>query len=80
MSESDFALGFKQGRAVEHAVMLEMIEDIKAEIIHYNDKHCNSEFISVGTVFAIIDKHIGKAEIELIVTDREVKDECERVS
>ena len=64
MSESDFALGFKQGRAVEHAVMLEMIEDIKAEIIHYNDKHCNSEFISVGTVFAIIDKHIGKAESE----------------
>ena len=32
MSESDFALGFKQGRAVEHAVMLEMIENIKSEI------------------------------------------------
>ena len=36
-----------------------VIEDIKAEIIHYNDKHCNSEFISVGTVFEIIDKHIS---------------------
>ena len=40
------------------------LDDVKAEIIYYNDKHCNSEFISVGTVFAIIDKHIGKAESE----------------
>ena len=50
--------------AIKEAVSaLSAIEDIKAEIIHYNDKHWNSEFISVGTVFAIIDKHMrGKAD------------------
>lgn len=50
----------ERGATTENMIMLKNIEDIKKEIIHYNDIHCNSEFISVGTVFEIIDKHIGK--------------------
>lgn len=34
-----------------------ILEDIKSEIIHYNTKHCNSEYIMVGSVIEIIDKY-----------------------
>ena len=76
MSESDFALGFKQGRAVEHAVMLEMIEDIKAEIEkelchsirdEYSQRqndYCDGVEFAGKRCLEIIDKHIGKAESE----------------
>lgn len=63
MIESDFAVGFKQGRAVERSVMLEMIEDIKKEISEYRDDYI---FISnpdmrgvIDDCLKIIDKHIG---------------------
>ena len=53
-------LEYKVWNAIKNGTPFDsVIEDIKAEIIHYNDKHCNSEFISVGTVFEIIDKHIS---------------------
>ena len=71
MSESDFALGFKQGRAVEHSVMLEEIEDIKAEIgarvfdiQATSDKYFDGVDDVMDIVDEIIDKHIGKAESE----------------
>ena len=71
MSESDFALGFKQGRAVEHAVMLEMIEDIKTEIgarvfdiQATSDKYFDGVDDVMDIVDEIIDRHIGKAESE----------------
>ena len=62
MSESDFAVGFKQGRAVEHSVMLEEIEDIKAEIKEQMDD--DDYFCGLSLALQIIDKHIGKAESE----------------
>ena len=70
-----FVDGYKNSYDRGHAV----IENIKAEIDDLDVSDLGKMGI-ITAILEIIDKHIGKAEIELIVTDREVKDECERVS
>lgn len=63
MIESDFALGIKQGRAVEHSVMLERIEDIKAEMSKVTDDDLKDYWHKCDKFLEIIDKHIrGKAD------------------
>ena len=60
MSQSDYALGFKQGRAIENAVMLEQIENIKAEIKDQMDD--DDYFCGLSLALQIIDKHISGKE------------------
>ncbi len=58
MIDSDFTIGFKQGQEHGKQIILEKIEDIRAEI----DSHCSdNRDRNDGLYIAmkIIDKHIG---------------------
>ena len=79
MIESDFAVGFKQGRNEGKQIMLEKIEDIKAEIeskkqyrgisgnlfIYAHDMGLDRYFDKgLDMALSIIDKHISGKEQE----------------
>ena len=71
MKDSDFAIGFKQGQEHGKQIMLEKIEDIKAEIGKQDFTHHDGQNHWYMTpqevkeiVFKIIDKHISGKEKE----------------
>lgn len=64
MIDSDFSIGFKQGQEHGKQIMLEKIEDIKAEIKevgYVKDEYgsIRADVLKVWQVLEIIDKHCG---------------------
>ena len=65
MNDSDFTIGFKQGQEHGKQIILEKVEDIRAEIEFERDRKIGGEFFeavqykSFNKCLEIIDKHIG---------------------
>ena len=64
MIDSDFTIGFKQGQEHGKQIILEKVEDIRAEIEFERDRKIGGEFFeavqykSFNKCLDIIDKHI----------------------
>lgn len=78
MSDSDFTMGFKQGQEHGKQIMLEKIEDIRAEI-----KALDSPFGSFGEWYDaineclnVIDKHISGKEMSKIDCNKTSCNNC----